>query len=82
MFTSFHSDHDAKNSYYSSTTLLTSKLGDVVNRYEYTPFGEAYRRVEAVENIYQYVGQWGVRAVQELEVSCKYVGQRDVHNTL
>ena len=53
---------------YSSTTLLTDGLGDVVNRYEYAPFGEAYRRVEVVENIYQYVGQWGVRAVQELEV--------------
>ena len=62
---------------YSSTTLLTDGLGDVVNRYEYAPFGEAYRRVEAVENIYQYVGQWGVRAVQELEVNlpvCRTVG--------
>ena len=56
-------------SFFSSTTLLTDESGAVLNRYDYEPFGKPTLSVEGVgNNPYQFVGQWGVRKVQELEV--------------
>ena len=51
-----------------STTLLTDGSGAVVNRYDYEPFGTPTVNTEGMDNMYQFVGQWGVRKVPELKV--------------
>ncbi|HBL13233.1 MAG TPA: hypothetical protein DD379_17910, partial [Cyanobacteria bacterium UBA11162] len=43
-----------------STVGLTGTNGNYLNRYSYLPFGEDLTKVEAVDNPFEYVGQWGV----------------------
>ena len=44
-----------------STVGLTDGAGAVVNRYSYLPFGgELSEEVEAIQNPFEFVGQWGV----------------------
>ena len=48
---------------FRSVVRITNSLGDVINRYTYDPFGNIADKVEIVENMFLYNGQWGVRAL-------------------
>ncbi|OPZ44137.1 MAG: RHS Repeat protein [Euryarchaeota archaeon ADurb.BinA087] len=43
------------------TTEITTSSGNVVNRYQYTPFGEYRTKVEGIANTFTYVGEYGVK---------------------
>lgn len=43
-----------------STVGLTNAAGDQVNSYSYLPFGQELSETEAIENSFEFVGQWGV----------------------
>jgi RHS repeat-associated protein len=42
-----------------STTGLTDATGSHVNQYSYLPFGEELIKVEAIDNPFEYIGQFG-----------------------
>ena len=44
-----------------SVVAMTDLTGELVNHYDYDPFGNIFDTQEQVANPYQYVGQWGVR---------------------
>ena len=46
-----------------SVVAMTDLSGEVVNRYEYDPFGNIFGIEEQISNPYQYIGQWGVQRV-------------------
>ena len=48
---------------FRSVASITNNLGDVVNRYTYDPFGNIVNKMEVVESMFLYNGQWGVRAL-------------------
>ncbi|WP_231607038.1 cadherin-like domain-containing protein [Crocosphaera watsonii] len=43
-----------------STVGLTGSNGSYLNQYNYLPFGENLAETEAINNPFEYVGQWGV----------------------
>ena len=43
-----------------SVTSLTGASGDTLNRYSYLPFGENLSETEAIDNSFEFIGQWGV----------------------
>ena len=47
-----------------STATVTAENGAVVNEYAYAPFGVAVYKTETVENIFEFVGEYGVIADQ------------------
>ena len=44
-----------------STVAVTDAVGAIVNRYSYLPFGEALSITEAINNPFEFVGQFGVQ---------------------
>ena len=42
------------------TTEITDYSGNVVNQYQYTPFGEYRQKIEGIPNPFTYVGEYGV----------------------
>lgn len=44
-------------------TSTTNDVGDVINRFTYDPFGNIIKKMEAVDNMFLFNGQWGVRAL-------------------
>jgi RHS repeat-associated protein len=50
-----------------NTARLTGQGGAVLNSYSYLPFGESLRRVETVNNPFQFVGQFGVTNEGDLQ---------------
>ena len=48
-----------------SVLSLTDDQQTLQNSYEYDPFGNILSSIENVRNVYQYVGQWGIRNMQE-----------------
>ena len=50
---------------FRSVASITNNLGDVINRYTYDPFENIVEKMETVENMFLYNGQWGVRALSE-----------------
>ena len=48
---------------YRSTLALTDSSGELINRYEYDPFGNIFDIKERIPNPYKYIGQWGVRQI-------------------
>jgi RHS repeat-associated protein len=42
------------------TSEITNKMGSVVNRYQYTPFGSYRQKIEGISNPFTYAGENGV----------------------
>ena len=49
--------------FYRSTLALTDSSGELINRYDYDPFGNIFGIKERIPNPYKYIGQWGVRQI-------------------
>ena len=45
---------------------MTGSSGELINRYDYDPFGNIFDMEEQISNPYQYVGRWGVRRVSNI----------------
>ena len=45
-----------------STSGISGTSGDYVNKYAYEPFGESLQSIEGIENSFEFVGEFGVRA--------------------
>ncbi|HHP7229280.1 MAG TPA: RHS repeat-associated core domain-containing protein, partial [Xenococcaceae cyanobacterium] len=43
-----------------STVSLTSSEGQILNQYDYAPFGEEIRELEAIANPFEFVGEFGI----------------------
>ncbi|MBF2020496.1 MAG: VWD domain-containing protein [Hydrococcus sp. C42_A2020_068] len=57
--------NDSESAFYDadaigSTVGLTNAAGNQVNNYSYLPFGQELSETEAIENSFEFVGQWGV----------------------
>ncbi|MFZ4572825.1 MAG: RHS repeat-associated core domain-containing protein [Phycisphaerales bacterium] len=44
-----------------NTSTITGPTGTVVNRYDYTPWGESLRSIEGINNPFEFAGQAGVQ---------------------
>jgi len=45
---------------------VTNNKGELLNQYQYDPFGNIINKVETQVNEFLFTGQWGVRALPKL----------------
>ena len=53
--------------FFRSTISLTDSVGNVINSYSYDPFGKVIEKFEKEKNEFLFIGQWGVRALDNIE---------------
>ena len=52
--------------YCRSVRKITNEIGEIVNSYDYDPFGKLLQKTERVHNTFQYLGGLGVTKNSEL----------------